>query len=51
MKETTYKWMLPGMKTSYQNKPWPVAVGEWTEKENPVLCQSGWLVVRLESGY
>src|ERR1017187_8833988 len=37
-----YKWMLPGMKTSYQNRVWPVEVGEWTAKETPVLCKSGW---------
>ncbi len=37
-----YKWMLPGMLTPTQKKPWPVAVGEWTPNESPVLCESGW---------
>ena len=37
-----YKWMLPGMLTSTQKKPWPVKVGEWTPTETPVLCVSGW---------
>lgn len=36
-----YKWMLPGLITPMQNKPWPVAVGEWTPVETPVLCESG----------
>jgi hypothetical protein len=39
---TYYKWMLPDLKTAVQGKPWPVKVGEWTAKETPVLCESGW---------
>ena len=42
MNERLYKWLLPGMLTPVQEKPWPVAVGEWTSDETPVLCQSGW---------
>jgi len=37
-----YKWMLPGLITPTQKKKWPVAVGEWTPIETPVLCESGW---------
>ena len=37
-----YKWMLPGLRTPVQDKPWPVAVGEWTPKESPRLCEFGW---------
>ena len=37
-----YKWMLPGLATPTQNKPWPVGVGEWTPDERPILCESGW---------
>ena len=37
-----YKWMLPENRTAVQNKIWPVEVGEWTAKETPVLCESGW---------
>ena len=37
-----YKWMLPDMRTPVQRTPWPVAVGEWTKPETPVLCESGW---------
>jgi hypothetical protein len=37
-----YKWMLPGLRTALQEKEWPVAVGEWTPAETPVLCESGW---------
>ena len=37
-----YKWMLPGMLTPAQKKPWPVAVGEWTPRKTPVFCRSGW---------
>jgi len=34
--------MLPDNRTAVQNKIWPVKVGEWTARETPVLCQSGW---------
>jgi hypothetical protein len=37
-----YKWMLPDLRTSYQNVRWPVTVGDWTPAEKPVLCRSGW---------
>lgn len=37
-----YKWMLPGRVTATRRKKWPVAGGEWTPKETPVLCKSGW---------
>ena len=37
-----YKWLLPNYVTAVQKKTWPVAVGEWTLKERPVLCKSGW---------
>ena len=37
-----YKWLLPDGRTAVQQKTWPVAVGEWTPRENPVLCRSGW---------
>ena len=42
---TLYKWMLErnGRRaTAALRKPWSVAVGEWTAKETPVLCESGW---------
>ena len=42
MTERLYKWLLPGMLTPVQRAKWPVAVGEWTWDETPVLCQSGW---------
>ena len=42
MSERLYKWLLPDMTTAVQRIPWPVAVGEWTPKETPVLCESGW---------
>ena len=42
MTERLYKWLLPGMLTPMQEAKWPVAVGEWTSDETPVLCQSGW---------
>jgi hypothetical protein len=37
-----YKWMLPDMRTAVQAAAWPVAVGDWTPAETPVLCVSGW---------
>ena len=37
-----YKWLLSDNSTAVQNTPWPVAVGEWTNPEIPVLCKSGW---------
>ena len=37
-----YKWMQPGLVTATRRKTWPVDVGEWTPKETPVLCESGW---------
>ena len=37
-----YKWLLSDNRTAVQNTPWPVAVGEWTNPEIPVLCKSGW---------
>ena len=37
-----YKWLLSDNSTAVQNTPWPVAVGEWTKPEKPVLCKSGW---------
>lgn len=42
MTERLYKWLLPGMLTPMQEAKWPVAVGEWTSDETPVLCRSGW---------
>lgn len=50
-----YKWLLPGLVTPVQTKPWPVKPGQWTTPETPILCRwarySNWLVVRLESDY
>lgn len=40
-----YKWMRRRdgqLVTPIQSKLWPVAVGEWTAKESPVICESGW---------
>jgi len=37
-----YKWLLPNYVSAVQKKVWPVAVGEWTPKESPILCRSGW---------
>ncbi len=37
-----YKWLTADSHTAVQRKPWPVAVGEWTKPETPVLCESGW---------
>ena len=39
---TYYKWLLPDGRTPIQRTPWPVAVGEWTPAETPMLCASGW---------
>ena len=41
-----YKWLLPDGRTPIQRTPWPVAVGEWTPAETPVLCRSGWHAMR-----
>ncbi|MHB1474977.1 MAG: putative immunity protein [Dermatophilaceae bacterium] len=43
---TYYKWLLPDGRTPIQRTPWPVAVGEWTPAETPVLCASGWHAMR-----
>ncbi len=40
--ERLYKWMLPNLRTSVQEKSWPVGVGEWTPEEDVQLCRSGW---------
>jgi hypothetical protein len=37
-----YKWMLPNLSTAVKKKPWPVAVGEWTNVVATDLCRSGW---------
>ena len=37
-----YKWLRPDGTTAVTGAPWPVAVGEWTPAESPVLCRSGW---------
>ena len=37
-----YKWLLPDGTTAVTGATWPVAVGEWTPAESPVLCRSGW---------
>ena len=42
MTDRLYKWLLPDMTTAVQGETWPVAVGEWTPKETPILCASGW---------
>ena len=42
MTDRLYKWLLPDGRTAVQRKPWPVAVGEWTPRETPLLCESGW---------
>ena len=45
MADRLYKWMLRRdgqLVTAVQKTPWPVAVGEWTPEEVPVLCESGW---------
>ena len=45
MTERLYKWMLRRdgqLVTAVQESPWPVAVGEWTATQTPVLCVSGW---------
>ena len=42
MTKRLYKWLLPDMTTAVQETTWPVPVGEWTPKETPVLCESGW---------
>ncbi len=42
MTERLYKWLTADSHTAVQRKPWPVAVGEWTKPETPVLCESGW---------
>jgi len=42
MTETYYKWLLPDRRTPVQGVKWPKRVGAWTEKETPVLCESGW---------
>ena len=45
MTDRLYKWMLRRdgqLVTAVQKNPWPVAVGGWTAKESPVLCESGW---------
>ena len=42
---TLYKWMLEEngqLVTAVQKTPWPVEVGEWTLRERPDLCNSGW---------
>ena len=41
-----YKWLLPDGRTPIQVAPWPVAEGEWTPAETPVLCASGWHAMR-----
>ena len=49
MAERLYKWMLRRdgqLVTAVQRTPWPVAVGEWTAEESPVLCESGWHAMR-----
>ena len=42
MSKNAYKWMRPGLTTPTQRATWPVAVGEWTHPETPMLCESGW---------
>ena len=40
-----YKWMLEQdgrIVTAVQKQRWPVKVGEWTLRERPNLCESGW---------
>ena len=37
-----YKWLKADGTTAVQGATWPVAVGEWTPAEMPVLCESGW---------
>ena len=34
--------MMPDLTTPTQGVKWPVGIGEWTEAEKPVLCESGW---------
>ena len=41
---TLYKWMLERdghLVTEVRRTPWHAVVGEWTVKETPVLCESG----------
>ena len=37
-----YKWLLADDRTPIQNVKWAAKVGEWTQKETPVICKSGW---------
>jgi hypothetical protein len=39
---TLYKWLLADNTTPVQKKPWPCPLGEWTRKQTPILCESGW---------
>ena len=42
MTKPLYKWLTADDRTAVQRVAWPVAVGEWTNPEKPILCESGW---------
>ena len=40
--QVLYKWFTADKRTCNQNIKWPKRKGAWTDRETPILCESGW---------
>ena len=42
MSDPFYKWLAPDRTTPVRGYRWPVRARQWTPRQTPVRCQSGW---------